>query len=281
MERSAPAPGLWERYKYLLLALPIAYIVLLLGQPAGFDIPKIIDTIRADPSVILQQLINGLATGAIIAIIALGYTLVYGIIELVNFANGDVFMLGAMAALLALAPFIIINENGGQTAPWWAALLGFIPAMAVGALLNWGTERVAYRRLRNSPKLVILISAIGMSFILQNIGLQIASFGKLANLGGGWTVFGVFGSNNAAPKSFPAVLSDDNLLDYIIPPPPAPTAGPDAAGAPSGDRGRDHFDPAYRGSDRGCATRCRRRRAAHARSDPSGRRDRDHRDDRG
>jgi branched-subunit amino acid ABC-type transport system permease component len=238
MQSASPASagGLWQRYKFLLLALPIAYIVLLLGQPAGFDIPKIVDTIRQDPTVIVQQLINGLATGAIIAIIALGYTLVYGIIELVNFANGDVFMLGAMVALLALSPFIVINANGGQTAPWWAALLGFIPAMAAGALLNWGTERIAYRRLRNSPKLVILISAIGMSFILQNVGLQLASFGKLANLGGGWSWLNVLGTNNAAPKSFPAVLSDDNLLDYIIPPPPAPTAGPqtgDSAVAPA------------------------------------------------
>jgi branched-subunit amino acid ABC-type transport system permease component len=229
--QSVTSSSAWQRYKFLLLALPIAYIVLLLGQPAGFDIPSIVQTARQDPSVIIQQLINGLATGAIIAIIALGYTLVYGIIELVNFANGDVFMLGAMAALLALSPFIAIDENGGQTAPWWAALLGFIPAMAVGALLNWGTERIAYRRLRNSPKLVILISAIGMSFILQNIGLQIAAFGKLAPLGGPLSIFSVFGSNNAAPKSFPAVLSDDNLLDYIITP---PTAAPVADGAQAG-----------------------------------------------
>ncbi len=221
----------WQRFRPLLLALPIIYIVLLLGQPAGFDIPRIVDNIRNDPTIIIQQLINGIASGAIIAIIALGYTMVYGIIELVNFANGDVYMLGAMAALFALSPFIIFDPNtGGQSAPWWAALLGFIPAMGVGALINYATERIAYRRLRNSPKIVNLISAIGMSFILQNVGLQLASVGKLAIIKDEVPIFGlfeVFGRNNAAPKSFPSVFSDDNLIDLVIAPPPLPT--PDIA----------------------------------------------------
>ena len=227
-----------KRIRYLFLLIPIIYIAMLLGQPAGFDIPKIVQTIRDDPTVIIQQLINGLANGAIIAIIALGYTMVYGIIELVNFANGDVYMLGTMAALFALSPFILIDPTTtGQTAPWWAALLAFIPAMLVGALINFATERIAYRRLRNSPKIVVLISAIGMSFILQNVGLQIASFGKLANLGGGFSVFGVFGDNNAAPKSFPRIFSDDNLIDYIIAPPPLPTDVPNAEGTPNAGAG--------------------------------------------
>jgi branched-subunit amino acid ABC-type transport system permease component len=218
----------------LLITLPLLYGVMFFGQPAGFDIPKIVDIIRNDPSVIIQQLINGLANGAIIAIIALGYTMVYGIIELVNFANGDVYMLGAMTALFALSPFIIFNpETGGQSAPWWAALLGFIPAMLVGALLNYSAERIAYRRLRNSPKIVALISAIGMSFILQNIGLQIASFGKLALLKDEYPalrVFEVFGENNAAPKSFPSVFSNDNLIDYVFPPPQPTKAAVKPAG---------------------------------------------------
>ena len=217
----------WQRFRPLLLALPIIYIVLLLGQPAGFDIPRIVENIRNDPTIIIQQLINGIASGAIIAIIALGYTMVYGIIELVNFANGDVYMLGAMAALFALSPFIIFDPNtGGQSAPWWAALLGFIPAMGVGALINYAAERIAYRRLRNSPKIVNLISAIGMSFILQNVGLQLASVGKLAIIKDEVPLFGlfeVFGRNNAAPKSFPSVFSDDNLIDLVIAPPPLPT----------------------------------------------------------
>jgi branched-subunit amino acid ABC-type transport system permease component len=215
----------------LLLAVPIVYIVLLLGQPAGLDLVKIFDIIRNDPTIVLQQLITGIANGAIIVIIALGYTLVYGIIELVNFAHGDLFMLGTFTALFALSPFIIFNEaTGGQSAPWWAALLGFIPCMIVCAAINVFVERVAYRRLRKAPKIVALISAIGMSFILQNVGLQIASVGKLALVDPSLTFFGVMGRNNAAPKSFPVILSNDNLLDLIFPPVPA-TVAPDAAPA--------------------------------------------------
>jgi branched-subunit amino acid ABC-type transport system permease component len=216
----------------ILLAIPIVYLVLLFGQPAGLDIPKVVDTIRNDPGILVQQLINGLANGAIIAIIALGYTLVYGIIELVNFANSDVFMLGTFTALVSMSPFIILSENGGMSVPWWAALLAFFPAMAVGALLNVTIERVAYRRLRNAPKLIVLISALGMSFILQNVGLQLGSLGKLAQAGEQFKVFSVLGSNNAAPKSFPYVFSNDNLLDYIFPPEPTPAADA-GAGAPA------------------------------------------------
>jgi len=208
----------------ILLAIPIVYLVLLFGQPAGLDIPKVVDTIRNDPGILVQQLINGLANGAIIAIIALGYTLVYGIIELVNFANSDVFMLGTFTALVSMSPFIILSENGGMSVPWWAALLAFFPAMAVGALLNVTIERVAYRRLRNAPKLIVLISALGMSFILQNIGLQLGSLGKLTQAGDQFKVFEILGSNNAAPKSFPYVFSNDNLLDYVFPPEPTATA---------------------------------------------------------
>ena len=220
----------------LLLAVPIIYMALLLGQPAGLDLVKIVGIIRNDPTVIIQQLITGIANGAIIVIIALGYTLVYGIIELVNFAHGDLFMLGTFTALLALSPFIIVGGDGSQHAPWWAALLGFIPAMIVCAVINVTVERVAYRRLRKAPKIVALISAIGMSFILQNVGLQLASVGKLANLGGGLKFLEVMGTNNAAPKSFPVVLSNDNLLDLIFP--------PVQVARPAGDQGNAGAIPA-------------------------------------
>jgi branched-subunit amino acid ABC-type transport system permease component len=222
----------WLRF---LLALPIIYVVLLLGQPAGLDIPKVIDTIRQDPLILVQQLVNGLSNGAIIAIIALGYTLVYGIIELVNFANSEVFMIGTFTALIAMAPFVIIGEDGGQSVSWWAALLAIIPAMLVGALLNVSIERIAYRRLRNAPRLIVLISAIGMAFILQNIGLQLGAFGKLVQAGDQFAFLRVLGTQNAAPKSFPRieVFSDNtNLLDYVFPPPAEATAAP---GATSGE----------------------------------------------
>ena len=193
------------------------YLVLLIGQPAGLDLPKIAGNLSANPLTLIQQLIIGISNGAIIVIIALGYTLVYGIIELVNFAHGDVFMLGTFTALLAIAPFVTATVTGGAVAPVWAALLSFIPAMLFCGLLNVAIERVAYRRLRNSPKLASLISAIGMSFILVNVGLQLGAFGKLARVGPEFAWLKVLGSNNAAPKSFPVILSNDNLLGADFP----------------------------------------------------------------
>ncbi len=225
-----------ERLLRLLVLIPAAYLILLAGQPAGLDLVKIWNIIANDPAILLQQLINGLANGAILVIIALGYTLVYGIIELVNFAHGDVFMLGTFTALLSLSPFIILTPTGGQTVPWWAILICFIPPMIFCAALNVFIERVAYRPLRKAPKIIVLISAIGMSFILQNVGLQLASLGKLTQAGEQFAVFGVLGSNNAAPKSFPAMLNNDNLLDAIFPPP----AEPDV---PAGSQSQGEINP--------------------------------------
>ena len=118
----------------------------------------------------VQYLIIGIASGGLIALIALGYTLVYGIVELINFAHGEVFMMGAFLAVTLVAATGVTD-----TSPWTAivaaALLGFVGATLFGALLNWGVDRVAYRRLRNAPRLAPLIAAIGVSFILQGIGI--------------------------------------------------------------------------------------------------------------
>ncbi len=125
---------------------------------------------------VLQVLLIGVANGAIIALIALGYTLVYGIIELINFAHGDVFMLGTMTALTVITwlTATIGVRNPLQLPPGLlvAAILGMlVVAAAVCATINVLIERIAYRRLRNAPRLAPLISAIGTSFILINIGL--------------------------------------------------------------------------------------------------------------
>jgi branched-chain amino acid transport system permease protein len=125
---------------------------------------------------VLQVLLIGVANGAIIALIALGYTLVYGIIELINFAHGDVFMLGTMTALTVITwlTATIGVRNPLQLPPGLlvAAILGMLViAAAVCATINVLIERIAYRRLRNAPRLAPLISAIGTSFILINIGL--------------------------------------------------------------------------------------------------------------
>ena len=122
---------------------------------------------------LLQQLINGLSKGSVYALIALGYTMVYGIIELINFAHGDIFMLGSFTALSVLAFMGVDNKHNFLTDPLaviGVLLVTFPITMIVTGLLGVVIERVAYRPLRNAPKLAPLISAIGVSYILQNIG---------------------------------------------------------------------------------------------------------------
>ena len=117
-----------------------------------------------------QYLILGITNGALIALIALGYTLVYGIVELINFAHGEVFMMGAFLALTAVGAFGLASGAGwGQIA--LVSLVAMIAAMIFSGALNWSIDRVVYRRLRNAPRLAPLIAAIGISFILQGIGI--------------------------------------------------------------------------------------------------------------
>lgn len=128
------------------------------------------------PELTLQIILIGIANGAIIALIALGYTLVYGIIELINFAHGDVFMIGTMTGLTVLTgiPVMLGVSRASQLDPPLIValvILALLASILVCALLNAAIERLAYRRLRNAPRLAPLISAIGISFILVNIGL--------------------------------------------------------------------------------------------------------------
>jgi len=113
----------------------------------------------------LQQIINGLTIGSVYALIALGYTMVYGIIQLINFAHGDLFMVGAYLGLAAIVG-LGINQTGGGSI--WMLLLILVLAAAGCSLLGLMIERVAYRPLRQAPKLSVLITAIGVSFFLQN-----------------------------------------------------------------------------------------------------------------
>ena len=120
--------------------------------------------------VLLQQLINGLSLGGIYALIALGYTMVYGIIELINFAHGDVYTLGTFFSLAILT---LLGVAGVVTGPMLivVVLVTILGAMILCGLTGVIIERLAYRRLRNAPKLAPLITAIGMSFILENLML--------------------------------------------------------------------------------------------------------------
>ena len=121
---------------------------------------------------ILNALVIGLANGLIIALIAIGYTLVYGILELINFAHGDVFMLGTAFTYFALN-FIVdsLGFEASSSAALMATFVALPVIMLMTAGINAGIERVAYRPLRNAPRLAPLISAIGMSFVLLNVGL--------------------------------------------------------------------------------------------------------------
>jgi branched-chain amino acid transport system permease protein len=137
----------------------------------------IVQAIR-EPGQFLSQLVIGITNGAIIALIALGYTLVYGIIELINFAHGDNFMIGSFVGLTVLSGtffglglFAPITGDSGALLSVLGVIIAMVVAMIVCGLLGVGIERVAYKPLRNSPRLAVLITAIGMSFILQNVGL--------------------------------------------------------------------------------------------------------------
>jgi branched-chain amino acid transport system permease protein len=123
-----------------------------------------------DPEQTLDDVKTGLSNGTIWALIALGYTLVYGIIELINFAHGEVFMIGSFVAVSIWGTLGATGETGTLGAIG-AILVGLAVAMLASGTLNVMIERVAYKPLRNAPKLAPLITAIGMSFILQNVGL--------------------------------------------------------------------------------------------------------------
>lgn len=130
---------------------------------------------------LIQTLIIGFADGLIFALVALGYTLVYGIIELINFAHGDVFMIGSLIAFALIAP----NSVGGlgifqitSATPVPVMVVQILATLAITVALTAGLnvviERLAYRPLRHAPKLAPLIAAIGMSFVLQNVGVIMA-----------------------------------------------------------------------------------------------------------
>ncbi len=136
----------------------------------------------------LQQLINGLSLGAIYALIALGYTMVYGVLRFINFAHGDVFMLGAFAGYY-LAPMIRKLFPGSTWLSLGAVLLA---AMLLCGLFGMLVERLAYRPLRHRPKLTVLITAIGVSLFIEYTGQR------------------VFGAD---PKSFPELIPDQPLAN--------------------------------------------------------------------
>ena len=120
--------------------------------------------------VFVQQLINGLTLGSIYGLIAIGYTMVFGIIGMVNFAHGDVFM---VSAFIALITYLIVTAWLGIGSVVAALVIVLVVAMVLTSVVNWAIERIAYRPLRGSFRLAPLISAIGMSILLSNF-VQVA-----------------------------------------------------------------------------------------------------------
>jgi branched-chain amino acid transport system permease protein len=118
--------------------------------------------------ILLQQIANGLVQGSVYALVALGYTMVYGILGLINFAHGEVVMIGAMTAMTVLQALL-----AAALAPVLAVLFSLLAAMAVCMALGYSIERIAYRPLRNAPRLAPLITAIGVSIVLQNLAMMI------------------------------------------------------------------------------------------------------------
>ncbi|MGA9667335.1 MAG: branched-chain amino acid ABC transporter permease [Gallionella sp.] len=118
--------------------------------------------------ILLQQIINGLVQGSVYALVALGYTMVYGILGLINFAHGEIVMIGAMLVLSSLTALLAWGVP-----PLLALLLSILLAMAGCMALGYGIERIAYRPLRHAPRLAPLITAIGVSIVLQNLAMMI------------------------------------------------------------------------------------------------------------
>jgi len=206
---SAPAPvralrGLLSKY---------GLIAVLLILPVAFGIHDL--RTEGDLSRLGNNMLNGLSNGSIWALVAIGYTLVYGIVELINFAHGDVFMIGSFVSV-GFFGTVGLTVTTGAFGLVIGLLLTLVIAMVASGMLNVMIERVAYRPLRDAPRLAPLITAVGFSFILQNVGLlwRGGSPQGIANLIDSQAVFfsvaGVFvthGDALAVLVTFPLVLA--------------------------------------------------------------------------
>ena len=144
---------------------------------------------------LIQTLMDGFAVGSLYALIALGYTMVYGILKFINFAHGDVFVLGAWISWVVAARLLQVSFETAGTAGWWVAPVVLVAAMAFCAVTGFLIERLAYRPLRNAPRLNVLITAIGVSLLLQNTGQLRVFFGPY-------------------PKRMPTLVPEVNLAEF-------------------------------------------------------------------
>ncbi len=140
---------------------------------------------------LLQTLKDGVTIGSLYALIALGYTMVYGILKFINFAHSDVVVLGSWFSLLIADKLIALS--GSQVVPWWMGATVLVAAMVLCGLIGFTIERLAYKPLRKAPRLNVLITAIGVSLFLQNLGQQRWALGT-------------------SPRTIPPLLTDVTLL---------------------------------------------------------------------
>jgi branched-chain amino acid transport system permease protein len=176
-----PAPKAVVRTREVVLR--VAGIAILIGL-AIWLLANLIES----PVQTVSSAVEGVNNGALYALIALGYTMVYGIIQLINFAHGDLFMLGTLFSAFLITT--LFGQTTSNPVGWTVFFLALIAAMAFCATVNVAIEFLAYRRLRRAPKLAPLITAVGMSFILQFIGLK-------------W--------NGSSQKAWPSVLPPGNI----------------------------------------------------------------------
>jgi branched-chain amino acid transport system permease protein len=140
----------------------------------------------------LQTLLDGVTVGCLYALIALGYTMVYGILKFINFAHSDIFALGVWMSI-TIAAWLGVGAIGQPAPAWYVGLGVLLLAMLTCGLVGFAVERIAYRPLRKAPRINVLITAIGVSLLLQNVGQARMAFGPY-------------------PKSFPTLLNDTTLF---------------------------------------------------------------------
>ena len=205
-------------------------IALLLALPVYYGIQDLSDD--GNLSRLGNNLMDGLSNGAIWALVALGYTLVYGIIELINFAHGEIFMIGAFTSFALYGHARAHPETGTASGSSAGLLVTLVVAMFVSGSLNVMIERVGYRPLRQAPKLAPLITAVGFSFILQNVGIL-------------WL--------GASQRGVPDLINSQKELVNIV-------GRLDLARRPAGDRGHDPAGDSC--SPRSCRAAASARRCA-------------------
>ena len=155
----------------------------------------------------IQQMFNGVTLGSTYALIAIGYTMVYGIIGMINFAHGEVYMIGSYVSFIVIAALMMM----GIDTTWLMIAAGFVMAVIISSAYGWSIERVAYRPVRSSKRLIALISAIGMSIFLQNYVSLTQGSRDLALpslITGQWTV----GESNG----FAATISTMQIVIWVV-----------------------------------------------------------------